>query len=263
MNKTIPPKLYKYQPCNDYTFGNLRKGCLWFSKPKSFNDPFDCKINFEIVDDDRDENLQSLFLRLLDLAQDKNAFRSKYAKDGKINNEFRGDAVRMARMATKSIVIRNQRGISCFAEDNGSILMWSHYASSHQGFCLEFDTKFEPFKPVKTQTLLKVDYSEKYPSLSINNIPNNLPSIPQTIFGTKSTYWSYEEEWRMFASPGNQSYPFDPSALIGVYFGCKMKKSDKHEIAKILAGFPDVKMYQMRRSESEFKVFPQEIPTFG
>ena len=63
----------------------------------------------------------------------------------------------------------------------------------------------------------------------------------------------------MFDSPGNRAYSFDTSALIGVYLGCKMKESDKHEIAKILVNFPDTKPYQMQRSESEFKVFPQKI----
>ena len=266
MAEIVPSKLYKYQQVNEdpnknYSFKNLREKKLWFSNPENFNDPFDCNVNFEIIDDHNDENLRSLFLRLLELALDKNTFRSKYSNDGKINKAFRSDAVGMARAATKSVVSRKQFGVSCFAENNENILMWSHYASNHQGFCLEFDTRFEPFKPVKTQTLLKVDYSEKYPRLSINNIPNNLPSIPRNIFGIKSTHWSYEEEWRMFASPGGKSYPFDPLALIGIYFGCKMTDNDKHELAKILRDFPSVKLYQMQRSESEFKVVSQEIFT--
>ena len=203
--------------------------------------------------------MRKSYVRLLDTAPDKNLFRSKYTKDGNINSVFKSDAIRMARAATKSVVSKKQFGISCFAEHNENILMWSHYASRHQGFCLEFDTRFEPFKPVKTQTLLKVNYSEKYPPLSINNIPDNLPSIPRNIYGIKSTHWCYEDEWRMFASPGDKSYPFDPLALNGIYFGCKMDDTHKQEIAKILRDFPSVKLYQMQRSESEFKVFPKEI----
>lgn len=259
MKEIAPLRLYKYQPCNNYAFDNLSGKCLWFSKPESFNDPFDCDINFTIVDD-TDENLQSLFVRMLALAPDKKTFRSKYTNKGKTNEEFRNDIVIMARVATKSIITTRQFGISCFSEDNENILMWSHYASSHKGFCLEFDTNFAPFKPVKTQALLKVYYSEKYPPLSVNDIPNTLPSITQTIFGTKSPHWMYEKEWRLFASPGNRAYSFDTSALLGVYLGHKMEESDKHKIEKILVNFPDVKRYQMQKSKSEFKIFSQEIP---
>ena len=34
----------------------------------------------------------------------------------------------------------NRFRISCFAETPYSILMWSHYARSHQGFCIEYKT---------------------------------------------------------------------------------------------------------------------------
>jgi hypothetical protein len=102
-------------------------------------------------------------------------------------------------------------------------------------------------------------YSEKYPSLSIDNIPNNLPSIPQTIYGIKSTDWHYEEEWRMFAVPGDAPQSFEPLALTGIYFGCKMEENHKYEIVKMLHNFPSAKLYEMQRSESEFKVYPKEI----
>lgn len=255
MQSITSSNIYKYQPVTEYSLKNLKEKKLWFSRPDSFNDPFDCGINFTIVDV-TEENLQSLFFRMLKLMADKNKFRAKYAIGDRINNQFRNDAVEMARMVTKSLVSKKNFGVTCFSENNNNILMWSHYSGSHQGFCLEFDTHFAPFK--SENTLLRVNYCEVYPSLSINKIPHELPSIPQTIYGIKSHHWSYEKEWRLFLHQGNQSYSFDPSALTGVYFGCKMKETDKHELTKILADFPSVKMYQLQRSESEFQVFPQE-----
>jgi hypothetical protein len=175
-----PPRLFKYQPVyedpdKNYSLRNLREQKLWFSKPESFNDPFDCSINFDIIDADKDEKIQSLFVRLLEIATDKKSFRSKYMTDGKVNDSFKADAIRMAKDATKSVIARKQIGTSCFAESNDNILMWSHYANSHKGFCLEFDTSFEPFKPKKVQTVLKVSYSEKYPSLSIDDCNTSYP----------------------------------------------------------------------------------------
>ena len=44
-------------------------------------------------------------------------------------------------------------GVTCFTEDCTNLLMWSHYAENHTGFCLEFDASNEFFSNVR-----KVDY---------------------------------------------------------------------------------------------------------
>ena len=31
--------------------------------------------------------------------------------------------------------------VACFSETKESILMWSHYADNHKGFCVEYDFK--------------------------------------------------------------------------------------------------------------------------
>src|SRR5258706_14218152 len=138
--------------------------------------------------------------------------------------------------------------------------MWSHYANGHQGFCLEFDTNFTPFKPVKNKTLLKVNYPETnlYPSLSLRDIPHNLPYLIETQLGTKSSHWHYENEWRIFSGTGNKTYSFDKAALTGVYFGCRMKDEDKNAIEIILGDSP-TRLYEMQRSDTEFKVVAKEI----
>jgi hypothetical protein len=50
MAKHIPPKLYKYQSlATPYTRENLQKRQIWFSKPESLNDPFDCAVPFRLL----------------------------------------------------------------------------------------------------------------------------------------------------------------------------------------------------------------------
>src|SRR3990170_8890726 len=41
-----------------------------------------------------------------------------------------------------------QSSESAVSEKVDDILMWSHYSQNHTGFCLEFDTSFEPFDKV-------------------------------------------------------------------------------------------------------------------
>ena len=81
MKDTATSKLYKYQSFNGQTISNLIKRCLWFSKPEDFNDPFDCDINFEVIDVTQ-ENLNLLFVHMRETAQDKMGFDKKYLSDG-------------------------------------------------------------------------------------------------------------------------------------------------------------------------------------
>jgi hypothetical protein len=39
--------LYKYYPYNEYLLEMLFTKKMWYSKPDTFNDPFDCHLNFD------------------------------------------------------------------------------------------------------------------------------------------------------------------------------------------------------------------------
>jgi hypothetical protein len=244
----LPNRLYKYQSCTNYSLGNLARHSVWFSKPETFNDPFDCDINLRIIDV-TDENVKAMIARL----------------GGSVSKSISNDdAINMALAATEIVKKKQwaEIGVACFTEESESILMWSHYADNHRGFCLEFDTSYHPFKPYKTETVIKVNYADSYPSLSINDIPQKILSqsisLPKALLGTKSSHWCYENEWRIFSEIGNKEYPYEKLALTGVYFGCKMKDKDKVKIASILADSP-TRIYQMKRSNSEFIVTKEEI----
>lgn len=258
MKEVAPSKLYKYQSCNAQTISNLKERCLWFSKPEDFNDPFDCDINLEIIDVTQ-ENLNLLFFHMRETAQDKVGFDKRYLSDGKVNAVWAEDAIKFALVAnTRVKKLWENIGVTCLTEKNDDILMWSHYAYGHQGFCLEFDTSYFPFTETSKDTLIKVHYSDSYPPLSLSDLqPEKLPDLPKKLLATKSSHWSYEAEWRVFSAKSGE-YSYDQAALTGIYFGCKMKESDKAAISSILAGSP-TRLYQMQRSKDKFKVSSNEI----
>ena len=39
--------LYRYYPYSEYLLETLISKKAWFSKPETFNDPFDCHLNFD------------------------------------------------------------------------------------------------------------------------------------------------------------------------------------------------------------------------
>lgn len=262
MKAPLPSKLYKYQSFNEYDPNNLQKRIFWFKKPEGFNDPFDCNINFQLLDL-TEENLELLFNTLREESADNKDFDRIYHSDGKVTELFKDKVLEYSRKATSKLVSKfASLGITCFSEINDDILMWSHYAASHQGFCLEFDTKKFPFTrtnhPDKGTTLEKIEYSDSYPTISIKDIVSNqLPSIPQNLLTIKSSHWSYEREWRLFSRSGNIEIAYDNAALVGIYLGCKVTEENKELIKSILGD--SIPIYEMQRSKTEFKVTAREI----
>jgi len=262
MKEPLPKKLYKYQSCNEYVLNNLRRRSFWFSKPENFNDPFDCNINFQ-VGDITEENLELLFNSLREESPNNKDFDRIYHSDGKVTKLFKDMVIESSRKATSKLVdIFASLGVVCFSEKNDDILMWSHYTTSHQGFCLEFDTTKVPFtrtnKPDQDSALEKVFYSDSYPLVSIKDIASNhLPSLPQGLLSVKSSHWSYEKEWRLFSTYGNLELEYEKTALTGIYLGCKITIENKENIKSILGN--TIPVYEMQRSTTEFKVTAREI----
>ena len=78
-------------------------------------------------------------------------------------------------------ILADKLGILCLSERRDDILMWSHYASSHCGVCLEFDTKRMPFEKAGA-----VNYCEKYPVLNAFKMDRDV--VAQGILCTKSKH---------------------------------------------------------------------------
>lgn len=89
-------------------------------------------------------------------------------------------------------------GITAMSENPGSILMWSHYADSHNGICIGYDiSKINNEK----MRLLEIDYSTKRfePSdiiKDLQTLPSMIDTIIDKVVTTKSEQWSYENEHR-------------------------------------------------------------------
>lgn len=148
------------------------------------------------------------------------------------------------------------KGVTCFSETNDNLLMWSHYASSGQGFCLEFNTNFSPFEKV-----LPVNYSANIPEIDLTEslLENNFEQI-QSLYCTKSDHWSYEREWRGIHKQANTAFTYEAQCLVGVYFGPEVSNDMLEIVCLILQGQNEhVKLHKGRRSKKSFRVEFEEF----
>lgn len=227
----IPSSLYKYRGYSEYSVQNLKNDSVWFNSADKLNDPYDSALvmrteqymkrrialatfedlpNFvhkhgiEISEEElntlKREGIEDIFRTILRRVPDyteeiiEQLIESVFGVMKDLEESYTLEKVRKSREMTF---------LSCFSEINDSMLMWSHYADSHKGFCLEYNFKKPGRDSILTRALNPVIYREELLDVSEYLLDgtkyglefNNLVSTYWTMI--KSLDWAYEKEWRM------------------------------------------------------------------
>ncbi len=150
-------------------------------------------------------------------------------------------------------------GILSFTEHNSNILMWSHYAGSHRGMCLQFDMRvWNPNNRNRPCHLDKVAYCMNRPLVTEPNSNQTDTAALKAMAFTKHADWRYEDEWRMicsFKSCRPRFLKFPKSALTGIIFGLRMADNDRRAVKKIIrdAEYPNLTLYEAREDHNRFR----------
>ncbi len=207
--KTIPEHLFKYfQP---ERIDVLTTGLIRYTPPSAFNDPFDGRPGVATYASD-DEVLTIIrSLKKTKLPYSRRGHprsrrevirrwmsglleQSPRMSEASCLEFFRGMKLIIQSMNRRSI--DETIGILSFSEIPDNLLMWSHYAASHSGFVLGFNTEHQYFRAPNglngdSRRLKRIVYRSTRPYLHVKDV-----DIEST-FLTKSTEWAYEREWRM------------------------------------------------------------------
>lgn len=162
--------------------------------------------------------------------------------------------------------------MACFSESVKSVLMWSHYANSHQGFALEYDFRPTLEKPIKNVGFYPVIYDDERMDVSLYmawsflkmlGIEAHNPDITSFIKIAlhKSSIWAYEKEWRMIDCTLRDITDTKPSEILykpmAIYYGRHISKEHK-ELLHEIAQSKSIKEYEMyidyTATEYEMKV---------
>lgn len=207
--------LYKYRADNEHTENIIKNSALWFSRPREFNDPFDCysvPAKFS-----KQEAQMWLHNRISYKEASEN---DKKIAERNINN--------LSLLDVKSDIdeVVNNIGICCFNKTEKEILMWSHYSDGHKGLCLQFDIKEDPMFFLLPK---KVKYETSITPLNYFKEGSEKLLIDRFIV-PKYNKWSYEQEVRIIKisdemkfneSDKGKEIKFKTSSLRKIIFGCK------------------------------------------
>lgn len=242
MNKTF---FYKYRGINnyddlskDFSLDALFKSYAIFSGRKNFKDLFDSKIYLEYPSS---EQLLSL-MQNPRIDRDKKYIMKNWIANGKftsVGNDF------FKNLGKGLNEIIDAYPIFSVSISNTSNLLWAHYASSHKGFCIEFD--FDEIEQPQ-----KVTYQKDIASVSLLDLLRyNLGIDTSTEFGIKMKNallvkleeWRDEREYRWILSdkmgivPKGEKYikiEYAPRKVKSIIFGCRMLDDVKKYIIKNL-----------------------------
>lgn len=219
MNSNGSNKLYRYQPFQSRDADKMKrledlfaKNQCYMVSPLWFNDPFDCKTLFTMRGS-TPYHLEKFIKKLTGRSPSPKGVNVDALKQG------------VRRVVEKA-------GMLCLTEHRDNILMWSHYADGHRGFCIQLDM------PLIKKNLVQVTYRHDYPTFKefVHLEPND---IVKFLLARKSDEWAYEGEWRVIlhAERGleevkSRPVSLPPNSLTGVIFGCNMLESDRDQIRK-------------------------------
>lgn len=228
----------------------LLRSRLWLSSPQDFNDPFDCRA---FVPLERDPLVKRS--KLDKLIRTHEPHLGWGARQKKVDWMMSWSPEQWQRDGS-AIVNKNsgQLGISCFTADPKNLLMWSHYAKSHTGFCLQFETlkHLDVFGRA-----LPVEYTTSYPEFNVFTFTED--DITRFML-SKFKDWKYEKELRITAPDGaRKKLPFNPAALTGIVIGVRTAQDTKIAIREILnkrdqLGLPPLRLYRAAQHPTSYRL---------
>lgn len=283
--------LYKY--VTEERISILRDGLIRFSQPQAFNDPFELKPHiFELMDRaGLEKTISDLFPEVIRREYDKQTqeFRNKIPyeifsslaevnKDKIFSNQnlFLTEAVKNIRKIVYE-GIEKVIGILSLTESSNNLLMWAHYANSHQGFVIEFDSSDKFFNQQISESdelryLRKVSYSDERPNIRINVRDGSDAGVKT--FLTKSSEWAYEKEWRIMlplelSDEKIKSVPHDIhlfkipfSAISKVVIGARATQETVQEIKEAIlvnSELSHIKICKMLIDDKQYRLIMEEL----
>ncbi len=213
-------KLYRFQPLTlpgDDRLSLLQHGEVWVSDPKTFNDPFDLNPCIENLVPDHwsrePEFVPALRSALACLMKDPAMYQGALFIDRALTSLFQEwvltrqedendwDTRDWDALLTSAIKARiAQFGVVCLTPKHSDRLMWAHYASNGQGFCIEYEV--DPFENSQDLRYVPVQYASAIPRLCLTEAMFTPHQFLQRVMATKHADWAYEQEIRLVCLAG-------------------------------------------------------------
>lgn len=225
----IPGSFFKYRPLGGdpaqmkWLIDTITDDRLYWPSPLQFNDPFDC---VPIYRSPAGKALRKFAARLHKKNEPHSSRKARrvFLRQS-LGRNPRDVGVEMQEGMNKLL---DKTAVYSLAVVPDDILMWSHYANSHQGVCLRFNgmaftRQFVTGYPVR--------YSKERPLIKIGS--EDATDVLEKLLLTKAEMWAYEQEWRFIDYMGGSGLRrFRPVALTGLIIGSRTPSALSDELMR-------------------------------
>lgn len=247
----IPPRLYKYRTFDScHHINALKSGILFASRPCNFNDPFDSAVLIEpSISDFFDTSAPDLpqviaanwrdpLVQELTKAIQRREASANFSQEiiCALRSVFDQRASALSRDTFMGM--RELTDVISFSSKKLNFLMWSHYADSHRGFCIEYDTGAMDTSSLLRRLAFPVIYTQKLRKLSKyllkGGSSNNLWLFYASMI--KLDHWSYESEWRIILpilDPAQSKRAVKVGGISKLIAGAAMSDQDYFKLSAI------------------------------
>lgn len=251
----IPRILYKYRDWfNEHHRKMVFNQEIYFPSTSQFNDPYEGSIPY--MYDENELTPENIFKKMLNLAKSEHPdwtddklhpYVYEYQRKDLLHDDKH---IEQVQENTKKEIERTY-GIFTLTEDKNNFLMWSHYANSHTGFCIGFDSHI--LFSIIQGGIAPVTYQKKLPTFSLFENPM---SFSHKLLSTKSEVWEYENEFRIIKSNAtHKTFKIPKICIVEIIFGCKMDLDTKLEILSFVEKeLRHCEVYETVLNKEEFKL---------
>ncbi|BCG47165.1 hypothetical protein GEOBRER4_n1990 [Citrifermentans bremense] len=282
-------ELYRYSRLSDNIIKYLRDRKLYFQNPLYFNDPFDCDLTaVSLGPEDNFDEKYELYIQLLakrlkfvagklrlidaritDYASDDTPIKDRFyfAEQWHLYLTENNALLAEIRMLTECPTSKRREtlleawnkkknqvihglGVVCFSESNSNLLMWSHYADSHKGICLIYESEERPVVGWKQYSFHKVKYNK---NRNIDVLSVGFEKAFFDLLTIKSPEWEYEKEQRLITIKGPGTQKSRMASLRGIVFGSRIKDNPGTSLVGLYGALKD--MHQTRPNCPRFRYY--------
>lgn len=230
--------IYKYLPSDRITF--LHDSLLRFTQPNALNDPFELlpgitkAVTNDLLAYMRRELLTPPPSRPGMSRNERRVANRQYKRRAtQVFHKIEIDQFIEAFYRRGTHNINSKLGILSLSRRWNSSLMWSHYCSSHAGFCVGFHRNHVFFQQESDSAdpafiFRPVTYSSERPVIPARNLNS---SDALQIMLTKSLDWKYEEEERAIAQLSSAT-----KTIVATPFDIALFEIPRDAIAEIIIG---------------------------
>ena len=216
--------LYSFRRFNEYSLADLINNEITVSPSKNMNDPFDSIINLWGTKE------------LLEIT----CKEPKHIKN--LSRSFDYFRIRSFCNGNTTRALKN-------------ILMWSHYADEHRGYCIKYKLSKHFIKQKENDSfehmfLKPIIYRKDEDMVDISEMKTINTDLA---FATKHESWGYENEVRLIVYNPNKEdafygIPLDKDSCIeAIYFGCRCEQKTINTIKNLFSKTDTPpKFYQMK-----------------